>query len=92
MLLWVLLVHTDNCGTATLSSPSDGTVSSDGCSRSQTRTWSAVDACSGLTTTASRTVTWTSDVTAPSITCPGTLALGCNAAIPDTKYWFGNSF
>ena len=42
----------DNCGSATLSAPSDGTITSNGCSRSQTRTWSAVDACSGLTATA----------------------------------------
>ena len=59
---------TDACGTPTLSSPSDGTVRSNGCSRSQTRTWTARDACSGNTSTASRTVTWTADVTPPSIT------------------------
>ena len=46
---------------------SDGTVTSDGCARSQTRTWTAIDAC-GNTASASRTVTWTSDDTAPVFT------------------------
>src|SRR4030095_9863240 len=68
---------TDGCSTPTLSS-SDGTVSSNGCGRSQTRTWTAIDAC-GNTSTASRTVTWTSDNTAPVITSGGTgTSLGCN--------------
>src|SRR5678816_3937279 len=60
---------TDACGPNTLS-VSDGSVSSNGCSRSQTRSWTARDACGGNTSTASRTVTWTADLTAPSITCP----------------------
>src|SRR6187399_920522 len=58
---------TDACGTPTLSAPSDGTVSSNGCSRSQTRTWTARDAC-GNTSSAARTITWTSDNTAPGFT------------------------
>src|SRR5688572_31387060 len=57
---------TDACGTPTLS-VSDGTVSSNGCGRSQTRTWTAVDACNN-TASASRTVTWTADLTAPVLT------------------------
>jgi hypothetical protein len=44
----------DACGVPTLS-VSDGSVTSNSCSRSQTRTWTARDACSGLTATASRT-------------------------------------
>jgi hypothetical protein len=69
---------TDGCGTPTLSAGSDGTVGSNGCSRSQTRTWTARDAC-GNTSTASRTVTWTSDNTPPVITTGGTTTtLGCN--------------
>jgi hypothetical protein len=54
---------TDACGVPTLSS-NDGNVTSDGCGRSQTRTWTARDAC-GNTSTASRTVTWTADLTSP---------------------------
>src|SRR5204862_1640650 len=70
---------TDACGTPTVTS-SDGAVSSNGCLRSQTRTFTATDAC-GNTATASRTATWTVDVTAPTITATGTPAngsLGCN--------------
>ena len=57
---------TDACGTPTVSS-SDGAVISNGCARSQTRTFTAIDAC-GNTSTTSRTATWTADVTAPVIT------------------------
>ena len=68
---------TDNCGTVT-ATPSDSSVTSNGCSRSQTRTWTSTDAC-GNTSTASRTVTWTEDTTPPVITPTGTtLTLGCN--------------
>src|SRR6266496_5171704 len=69
----------DACGTPTVAS-SDGGVTSNGCSRSQTRTFTATDAC-GNTATASRTATWTVDVTAPTITAtgiPASGALGCN--------------
>src|SRR5678810_1474422 len=52
---------TDACSTPT-TTPNDGPVTSDGCSRSQTRTWTSRDAC-GNTSTAARTVTWTSDNT-----------------------------
>jgi hypothetical protein len=51
----------DACGAPTLTS-SDGSVITNGCLRSQTRTWTAIDGCSNSTTT-SRIVTWTSDVT-----------------------------
>jgi hypothetical protein len=58
--------------------PSDGAVSSDGCNRSQTRTFHATDACSN-TASASRTVTWKVDVTAPGIVGVGSNQnLGCN--------------
>src|SRR6185436_19389167 len=56
----------DGCGGRTLT-PSDGSITSDGCSRSQKRTWFAIDAC-GNTNTAARTVTWTSDPTPPTFT------------------------
>src|SRR5439155_1373547 len=56
----------------------DSTVTSSGCGRSQTRTFSATEACNNSSTT-SRTVTWTVDTTGPSITASGsTLILGCN--------------
>ena len=68
---------TDDCGGSTLTS-SDGSIVTTSCSRSQTRTWTAIDVC-GSTATASRTVTWIADVTGPTITTSGNpLALGCN--------------
>src|SRR5688572_14384271 len=72
---------TDACGNPTLSTPVDGSVSSEGCSRSQTRTFRATDAC-GNTSTASRTISWIVDLTPPGMTSGGTVAnganLGCN--------------
>src|SRR4029077_3604214 len=71
---------TDNCGPVTPTS-TDGAVSSNGCVRTQTRTWTATDAC-GNSSSASRTATWTLDVTAPVITTTGNPAngiiAGCN--------------
>jgi hypothetical protein len=72
---------TDACGAVTITS-SDGLVVSTGCDRSQTRTFTARDACNN-TATISRTVTWTSDITAPVFTGSyTTVALGCNPANP----------
>ena len=72
---------TDACGTPTVIYTVDGPVSSEGCSRSQTRTFRATDAC-GNTSTASRTISWIVDITPPVITTGGTVAnganLGCN--------------
>jgi len=72
---------TDACGTVT-PSVSTGNVISNGCNRSQTRTWSAIDACGNNAVQVSRTVTWKVDVTAPVITLDGTQGanpnLGCN--------------
>ena len=72
---------TDACGAVTISS-SDGAVTSDGCTRARTRTFTARDACNNTATT-SRTVRWISDVTPPSFT--GSYAdvnLGCNPGDP----------
>src|SRR4030095_2154439 len=81
---------TDACGNPTVTS-SDGTVTSDGCSRSQTRTWTARDAC-GNTSTASRTATWTADVTAPTLTTGGgSLTLGCNPSAGDINGALGTA-
>src|SRR5205823_1120351 len=57
--------YTDNCGptSATALAGVDGSVTSTGCSRSQTRTWNVSDACGNPATTVSRTVTWTCDKT-----------------------------
>jgi hypothetical protein len=82
---------TDGCGTPTLSAGSDGTVGSNGCTRTQTRTWTAIDAC-GNTSTASRTVTWTSDNTPPVITTGGTTTtLGCNPTTGDINGALGTA-
>ena len=72
---------TDACGAVTITS-SDGSVVSDGCNRSRTRTFTATDGC-GNTATVSRTVRWIVDVTSPVFT--GSYAdvnLGCNPANP----------
>src|SRR4030095_6226975 len=63
------------CGTVTLTS-SDSPVSGS-CAKSQTRTWTATDAC-GSTVTTSRTVTWSSTGGTTVITVTGGPALGCN--------------
>src|SRR5439155_18025379 len=69
---------TDNCSSVTPTA-STGAVSSSSCSRSQTRTWNATDACGNTATAVSRTVTWTEDTTPPVITATGTtLTLACN--------------
>src|SRR4030095_2320124 len=67
----------DACGTATVTS-SDGAVGTNGCILSQTRTWTAVDAC-GNSSATSRTATWTADNMAPVLTATGNnTPLGCN--------------
>ncbi len=68
------------CGTPIVTF-TDGAVQTNSCSQSQTRTFTASDGC-GNSATAARTVTWTADITPPSITCPANVTLGCNAAIP----------
>jgi len=80
----------DLCGAPTLS-VSDGSVSSDGCGRSQTRTWTARDAC-GNSSTASRTATWTSDITAPTFSGSYTaVVLGCNPTSGDINSALGSA-
>src|SRR5678810_348129 len=72
---------TDACGAVTITS-SDGSVLSDGCNRSVTRTFTARDGCNNTATT-SRTVRWISDNTPPAFT--GSYAdvnLGCNPTEP----------
>jgi hypothetical protein len=65
------------CGTPVVT-VTDGPVQSSGCSRSQTRTFSASDGC-GNSATASTSVTWTSDQTPPAFTGNyNNITLGCN--------------
>ena len=75
---------TDGCGTPTvLSPPSDGAVQSSVCGRSQTRTFTARDAC-GNTATISRTVTWTTSPSPPVFTGSyATVPLLCNPVASD---------
>src|SRR6185295_7417127 len=69
---------TDNCGPLTATATT-GTISSNGCVRTQTRTWNVTDACGNSAISVSRQVTWTQDSIAPVITATGTtLTLGCN--------------
>lgn len=78
----------DACGTPTLTS-TDAVVQSNGCLRSQTRTWTATDIC-GNTGTASRTATWTEDLTPPMLTATGNDApLGCNPTAAAINAAFG---
>src|SRR5678816_4452385 len=67
---------TDACGTPTLTL-SDGPVISNGCNRSQTRTFTAIDGCANVSTI-SRTVNWFTDNTPPVLTISGSGNLGCN--------------
>ncbi len=70
---------TDNCTANVTITSSDGAVSGT-CSKTQTRTFTATDGC-GNTATASRTVTWTSDTEAPTITCPGDQTVACGTTV-----------
>jgi uncharacterized delta-60 repeat protein len=82
----------DNCDGELLPIASDGAVGSTVCTRSQTRTWTAIDACGNIGTT-SRTVTWTFDVIAPEITLLSTASttLGCNPSSATIDDAFGKS-
>ncbi|HET9325378.1 MAG TPA: hypothetical protein VFQ05_01270, partial [Candidatus Eisenbacteria bacterium] len=81
---------TDACGGVTITS-SDGAVVTDGCNRSQTRTFTARDGCNNTSTT-SRTVRWISDLTPPVITTGGgSLTLGCNPSADDIAAALGTA-
>src|SRR6185295_1638114 len=68
---------TDGCSTPTITS-SDDDVVTDGCNRTQTRTFTATDHC-GNTATSSRTVSWIVDITAPEFTSNfDAIDLDCN--------------
>src|SRR5216117_728439 len=81
---------TDACGTPTVTT-TDGAVASNGCLRSQTRTFTATDGCSNTATT-SRTATWTADLTAPVITATGAATtLNCNPVASDINAALGTA-
>src|SRR6187200_3186187 len=81
---------TDNCGTPTITFV-DGPVVTNLCSRSQTRTFTATDYC-GNTTTISRIVAWTVDVTAPVITIAAVTPITiCNPTPAQVSAAFGNA-
>jgi hypothetical protein len=82
---------TDGCGTPTVYSFKDADVVSTGCGRSQTRTFYAKDGCQNISSI-SRTVTWTHDVTAPTLTTSGTATtLGCNPDASDINNALGTA-
>ncbi len=67
----------DNCSPVS-ATVADGAIQSIGCNRSQTRTWTATDACGNIAS-ASRTVTWVENTSSPIGTITGTNPnLGCN--------------
>src|SRR6185369_6522360 len=68
----------DNCSAPTLTQ-SDGPQTTVGCVTTQTRTWTAVDAC-GNSSTASRTVSWSNDTQAPTITAAANATIECTAS------------
>jgi len=70
-------IASDGCSAPTVTF-ADGNIQTNGCLRIQIRTFTATDGC-GNTSTASRTVTWTSDVTPPTFTGDYSgIKLGCN--------------
>src|SRR5688572_9238390 len=82
---------TDACGAVTNITSSDGSIASNGCDRTQTRTFTAVDGC-GNSATASRTITWMEDLTPPVITTAGTTTtLACNPQASDINAALGTA-
>src|SRR4029077_8973510 len=81
---------TDGCSTTTITAI-DGTISTTSCSASQTRTFTARDAC-GNTATTSRTITWVADQNPPVITITGAVTtLGCNPSASDINAALGTA-
>src|SRR4030095_8846871 len=81
---------TDGCGNPTISS-SDAPPTTAGCIVTQVRTFTALDGC-GNTATVTRTVSWTSDLTAPVFTGTYTnVTLGCNPLPTDITAALGSA-
>jgi hypothetical protein len=87
---------TDGCGGAVTITSSDGSVQSDGCNRSITRTFTARDGCTN-TATISRTVRWravlniTLSVGGQSIPPSQEFNLGCNALDAQVEAQLGSA-
>jgi gliding motility-associated-like protein len=79
----------DNCSAPVLKTgyPLTSTVSSTGCTNTQTRTWIFVDACGNESLPFVQTVTWTSDIVKPAVTGLTTIPdLGCNPVNPTASF------
>lgn len=71
----------DLCDGAIVPDVTDGNILVNGCLRSQTRTWTATDAC-GNTSTFSRTINWKVDINPPLISgCLSTLTRSCDPGL-----------
>src|SRR6185369_14020513 len=81
---------TDNCSTGLTASFTDGAEQGASCSRTITRTWTAVDAC-GNTGTQTQTITFTRDVVAPVITVTTSTNPSCNPTVTDINNAFGTA-
>src|SRR4029453_7746759 len=82
---------TDGCGAVTNITFSDATATTANCIVTQVRTFTAVDGCNN-SSTISRSVSWTSDLTPPTFT--GTyspVTLGCNPAPSDITAALGSA-
>src|SRR5678810_1118089 len=81
---------TDGCSTATVTF-TDGAISTSSCSSSQTRIFTAVDGC-GNSATITRTVTWLSAPSPPTIIItPALVTLGCNPSASDITAALGSA-
>ncbi len=78
----------DNCGTPLLKNgyPQNGSIITNGCDYSKTRTWIYVDACGNESLPFVQTLTWTLDTEAPIVTGKTEVDLGCNPENPTAKY------
>jgi hypothetical protein len=74
-----VVVAEDDCGVMEVFMTSNFDI--DGCFRTITRTWIAIDSCGNESEPAVQRVTYTYDKTPPMVVCPADLDLGCN---PDT--------
>src|SRR6185369_14068095 len=81
---------TDNCSTGLTASPTDGAEQGTSCSRTITRTWTAVDAC-GNTGSQTQTITFTRDTQAPVISVTTATNPACNPTAADINAAFGTA-